>query len=54
MYYDSNPEKHRNEWETNIYKSLLDWINKHKGCTVPDIKIHIELLIEEKKKYAGK
>ena len=51
MYYDMNPQKRWNEWETNIYKSLLKWIDDHKGCVVNDIKIHLELILKEKEKY---
>ena len=51
MYYDMNPEKRTNEWIKNVYISLLEWIEKHKGCTVQDIKIHLDILIKEMERY---
>lgn len=50
MYYDLNPNKRLGEATTNIYKSLIKWIDTHPGCVVNDIRIHLELAIKEKER----
>lgn len=51
MYYNPNPAKSWNEWEKNIYRHLIEWIDSHPGCVVNDIRIHLDLLIKEKERF---